>query len=144
MSIYRALRAYLLADPAIAGVVATRIYPIRLPQGATFPAITIQRVSGFRQGVLLGRASLARPRYQIDAWTHVRSGASAYDEAQVLGGLILDRLEGYTGTMTDAQTSPVTVYQTAVEFITDQELYEEGVDGGWYRHSSDFYVWHST
>lgn len=144
MSIYRALRAFLLADAPIAAAVGTRIYPTKLPQNATFPALTVTRVSGSRIGRLKGRASLARPRYQIDAWTKERASASAFEEAQVLGGLVLDRLEAYSGTMTDPTTSPPTVYQTWVEFLDDREFFEEDVNGGFYRHSSDYYIWHQT
>lgn len=144
MSIYKALRAFLLADAPLAAVLGTRIYPIKLPQNPTFPAVTIQQISGFRYGHLRGPASLARPRYQIDAWTHARSSASAFEECQVLGGLLLSRLEAYSGMMADTSTSPVSVYQVWVEFIDDRELFEEDINGGFYRYSADYFIWWQT
>ena len=39
------LRQLLLSDPAIVGLVGQRVYPLRLPEGYTTPAITLQLVT---------------------------------------------------------------------------------------------------
>lgn len=144
VEITRALRAFLLADAAIATAVGTRIYPQKLPQNATYPAITILRVSAIRLNVLHGRASLARPRYQIDCWMQEKSGISAFDVAQALGGAVLARLEGYNGVMTDPVTSPPTDYHTGVTFDDERDLFDPDINGGFFRHSADYFIWHSV
>lgn len=144
VEITRALRAFLLADAAIATAVGTRIYPQKLPQNATYPAITILRVSAIRLNVLHGKASLARPRYQIDCWMWEKSGISAFDVAQELGAAVRARLEGYTGVMTDPVTSPPTDYHTGVTFDDERDLFDPDVNGGYFRHSADYFIWHGV
>src|SRR4051812_32278487 len=102
MTIGQLFRAHLLADPAIAALVVARVYPIRLPQKATYPAITYRRVSGVRENVLRGPASLARPRMQVDAW------GVTHDDATALGALVRQRLENYVGTWSDGGSPAVT------------------------------------
>jgi hypothetical protein len=144
VEIYRALRAFLLADATIAAAVGTRIYPQKLPQAVTYPAITILRVSAPRANVLKGKASLARPRYQIDCWVRETTGATAFTVAQDLGGAVRSRLEGYNGVMTDPTTSPPTDYQTGVTFDDERDLFDPDVNGGYFRWSGDFFVWHGV
>lgn len=144
VGIYRALRAFLLADATIAAAVDTRIYPQKLPQGVTYPAITILRVSGIRANVLKGKASLARPRYQIDCWMWEKSSTTAYTDAQTLGGAVLARLEGYSGVMTDPATSPPAAYQTGVTFDDERDLFDPDINGGYFRWSGDFFIWHGV
>lgn len=45
MDIELELKSGLSADRAITGLVGARVFPIRLPQQVTFPAVTFQRVS---------------------------------------------------------------------------------------------------
>lgn len=144
VEIYRALRAFLLTDPVIAAAVGTRIYPVKLPQAVTYPAITILRVSASRANVLHGAASLARPRYQIDCWVRETTGVSAFTDAQDLGGAVRHRLEGYTGVMTDSSTSPPTDYHTGVTFDDERDLFDPDVNGGYHRHSADYFIWHGV
>lgn len=144
VEIYRALRAFLLADATIATAVGTRIYPIKLPQAPVFPAITIMRVSAPRANVLKGKASLARPRYQIDCWMWEKSSTTAFTDSQTLGGAVMARLEGYSGVMTDPSTSPPTDYHTGVTFDDARDLFDTDVNGGYFHHQSDYFIWHGV
>lgn len=144
VEIFRALRAFLLADATIAATVVTRIYPVKLPQNVTYPAISILRVSSIRSNVLHGPASLARPRYQIDCWVRETTGSQAFTDALNLGSAVRNRLEAYQGIMTDPTTSPPTHYRTSVTFDDERDLFEPDVSGGFFRHSGDYYVWHGV
>jgi len=144
VEIYRALRLFLLADATIAASVGTRIYPVKLPQGALYPAITVLKVSEFTAKVLKGKASLARPRYQIDCWMWEKSSATAYTDAQTLGGLVRSRLEGYSGVMSDPAPSPPADYDTDVEYDGARDLFDPDVNGGYFRWSGDFLIWHGV
>lgn len=163
VEIFRALRTFLLADPsgfndlpvderarresartAIVAAVASRIYPVKLPQGAQTPAIVITKVTGHRVNVLHGPASLAWPRYQIDCWVRETTGSTSFTAAQELGGAVMTRLEAYQGLMSDPSTSPVSLYQVGVTFDDEHDDFEPDVAGGYHRHSADYFVWHGV
>lgn len=76
---------------AVAAIVGSRVYPDVLPQGVTYPAIRVQRISTPRAQyrALDGRAGYASPRMQIDCWSLSRSGALALAQA------VYAMLEGY-------------------------------------------------
>lgn len=137
MTIATALRAHLLADAAIAALVGTRIYPLRLPQKPQLPAIVLLRVSDVRPPILRGQASVAQERFQVDAW------ATTFDGATALGTLCRRRLEGYSGTWSDG-ASPETTVDVAIQFESDRDLFEEEINGGLCRHSADYFIWHTT
>jgi hypothetical protein len=144
MEVFPALRAFLLADTAIAALVGTRVYPVIVPQGAPYPAITIRKISGIRYGHLRGPASLVRPRYQIDA---IADGgtAAAYRQSQALGTLIRQRLEAFDGVMVDATVSPVVSWRVWVQFDDERDLFDpEDVSGGFSRHSADYFVFYNV
>lgn len=127
MTIDEALFTRLSTHAGVAALVATRIYPILMPQNTTLPAITKQRISGPRVQSLVGSSGLAYPRYQVDAW------ASTYDGAKAVADQVraaLDGFRGYVGT----------VRIGGIRLIGDQELYEE--ETRTHRVSQDFSVWH--
>lgn len=89
----RALRAFLLADAAIAARVADRVYPGKLPQGTVAESIVYNRISGAGDYAMDGLTGFAKHRLQIDAWSTTADGASS------LADLIRDRIDGYRGPM---------------------------------------------
>ena len=42
------LYTYLTSDPTVSGYVSTRIYPVKMPQNVTYPAITYQLIGSTR------------------------------------------------------------------------------------------------
>lgn len=141
MDIGTVLRSLLVTDPAIVAVVGTRVYPIKAPQSPTYPLITYQQISGVRETTLHGRAGLARPRFQIDAW-YAETG-TGYKLSRALGALILARLEGLTTRVADPDV-PSETRIVAVTFDSDQDLFEQDTNGGFYRHSADYFVMYQT
>jgi hypothetical protein len=137
------VRAYILADPAITAQIGTRLYPIKLPQAPTFPAMTMQRISNFPASSLRGRASLARPRYQFDVWTK-EGTSSAFSSTQTIGNLLRARLEAANVDLLDESVSPAEYRRFAFDFDTDRDLYETDVNGGYFRYSADYLIWHQT
>lgn len=147
VTILEGLRGHLVSDSVwrgqqlglqIAALVGTRIYPLRLPQKPTLPAIVLQRISGVRFGAhLRGPAAIGRPRFQVDSW------AQTYDAATSLGTLVRRRLEGYTGAWTDGG-SPAVTARVVVMFDDEQDLFVEDIGGGLCRHSADYFIFHNT
>lgn len=68
MELETAIVERLKADNAVAALVSTRVYRLKLPQQPTLPAVRVQRISRVEdQAHLRGRSGLFRTRIQIDA-----------------------------------------------------------------------------
>lgn len=87
------LRTFLLAQPAVSALIVDRLYPARLPQGVTLPAVTYQRIAGNSEISHDGPGDLARARIQIDCW------ADSYATMVSLAKAIRAALSGYRGPM---------------------------------------------
>lgn len=91
---------YLSTDSGVGALVTDdegncRIYPVRLPEGATLPAISWQRISGDRIYTHDGYADTkpwTTARIQFNAWSN-----TSEEEAMLLGDAILLALSGYEG-----------------------------------------------
>lgn len=138
---FSVVRAYLLADSTIAAFVGTRIYPIKAPQGATYPLVTMQKIVEPRPQHLRGPGGLSSPRYQIDAWSRDVAGAG-YMQAQDLGAAIRSRIDGFTGVLTDSNESPAERHKVSILYDDSRDLFETDVNYGYYRHSADYVIWH--
>ena len=93
MTLSQALFNYLSTYAGLASLVSTRVYPVALPQGATLPAVTYQRVSTVRRRTF-GAPRLGRQaRFQFTVW------ASSYADREAIALQLIAALEGYSGTM---------------------------------------------
>lgn len=124
-----ALRQFLLADTGIAAKVASRVFPLVMPQGTKETSIVYTRISGKSGHHMGGRDGLAFIRMQIDAW------AMSADEAAALADLVKDRLDGYRGVMGSGDAS-VTVQ--GVFFEDERENYDDAVKMS--RMSRDYFI----
>lgn len=138
MTLLEGLKNYLTGDTGIEALVADRVYPVRLPQKVTLPAITYQLISDPRDPHLRGVTGRARPRFQIDSY------ALTQLSADVLGGLVRQRLDGFKGEFSDDASPPATITVQGVFFETAMELFDEDINGGSSRHSADYFIHHST
>jgi len=125
-----ALRSFLLADSQIAAVVATRVYPIKLPQGTTGVSIVYNRISGGGDYHMQGLSGFAHHRFQIDAW------ASTANAATSLADLIRDRIDGYRGDM--GADSPPVVTVHGVFMVDQREDYDD--EAKLHRMSRDYFI----
>jgi hypothetical protein len=144
MLIGQALRAHLIADPAIHALLVSptepdkvRIYALRLPQKAIMPSVVLTRIVGLRDGHLRGEGSLARPTYQVDAW------AATNEAAVALGKLCRLRLAGFKGTWSDNE-SPVHTIRVTILFEEERDWFDEDILGGLCRHSADYRLFYQT
>lgn len=137
MDVEDLVRAYLLADTAIATAVGTRIGPAPPAQGSAYPQITMQMISNVQFPHLRQRGpGMAEPRIQIDAWATTKAAVKQ------LGRAIQDRLQGFTGHLTDTSVSPPVAHRVWIRFETSEDLYEGDVNGGFWRRSSDYFIGH--
>jgi hypothetical protein len=81
------LVAHLMADSAVTALIATRLYPMVIPQDQSLPAAAYQRISGPRDHTHDGRSD-GRPRIQITLL------GSTYAEAKSLATAVRASLDG--------------------------------------------------
>lgn len=128
------LASYLETYAGLVALIGDRVYPTRIPQGATLPCLTYQRISTPR--VMTNDDSgatgtLAHPRFQFDAWATTQKAAKAVTDQ------VRAALNGKTGSIGTAPNN-ITIRAGLVEdevpsFISDAQLY---------RSRSDYFIWH--
>lgn len=79
--------AELVRDPAVAG---GRVFPVALPEGPVFPAVTYQRVGTAPTAVLRGAADRQSVQLQVDCYAEEYAAAKAL-AAAVKGRLASDK-----------------------------------------------------
>lgn len=90
-----ALRTFVLADATVTALAGVRMYPRKLPQGPTLPAIAYQRIDTRRLHDLDGPDGLPRARVQLSMW------AASVADAEALAAAVRARLDGYRGAWGD-------------------------------------------
>lgn len=75
MTLYEGVRTAILANPSLAAKLATRVYPVFLPQntdrdaqGRLLPALVLRRISGSALGRLEGPSGWNRVRLELTWW----------------------------------------------------------------------------
>lgn len=130
MSASVALRARLIADATISGLVGTRIYPGRAPQKPTMPYLVYHRISTIRESTLdIGNAKVPEVRMQVD----VIAATQAVVE-EILNAMRLS-MDNFIGT-----SNGVTVLGVSVVDEQDQPEFYEGSDTVFYHSSLDFSI----
>lgn len=74
-----------------------RVFPMRLPQGASLPALVYREVSPGIEYTQGGQSGVSEPRYQFDCW-----GADEL-AAKLLASSVTTALSGYRGAMGSEQ-----------------------------------------
>src|SRR5262245_12794687 len=130
-----ALRALLLADPTVSGLVGgSRIYPLVMPQGMRSPSVVYQRIAGVYPYTMDGPAGIVQSSVQFD------SIAETNDAANQLANAVHDVLTGMKGEVFYGGNSPQSsvvfqgIFQTNERDLYDSELLL-------HRISRDFNVW---
>lgn len=94
---------------ALATSAGTRVYQLRLPQSATFPAVRVQLITGRRFPHLRGGgADLRMALIQVDSYARESSGADPYEAVTTLAGEINgdDAGSGLSGWAGESPGSP--------------------------------------
>lgn len=122
-----ALYSRLTATGAVTALCSTRIYPAKIPQEATLPAVAYQRISARRVRAHAAPTGLARVRVQVVCV------ARSYSEVKGLSAAVRRALEGVIGTV-----GGVGVQGSWLE--TDADEY--GDAEGLHSVRMDFMLWH--
>lgn len=122
--IEQGLYTLISTDPTISGMIATRVYPILLPEKPVLPAMTYGVVGGAGDPTF-ETSGLIKLRMQFDCW------GTNYSDAAQLRKALVKLLNGYGGVLSDG-----TNLQLA-EFIQPVDFYEQ--DARQYRCAVEFY-----
>lgn len=123
MTTIEAIRAVLVADVPVNGIVSERVYPQVMPQGAALPAIVLTVVSDVPENTFDGTAAdrLSARRLQVDCY------AKSYLAAQNLAAAV------------DQALSSLQAHDLSAERDNARDLYDDPTEI--YRVSMDFTVW---
>lgn len=125
------LFTYLSTYAGLVSLIEARVYPDFMPQGATLPCLTYQRISTPRNlshdtsGI---GSDLAHPRFQFTTWATTKESAKAINEQ------VRAALNGHTGT-----TGGVTINTALV--ADERYRYEPEIQ--LHSYQSDFIIWHN-
>lgn len=127
-----AVRAVLAADASVAALVSTRIYPDRLPQNVTYPAITYEINFNASYEAMDGILGLAESFVEVVCWSATRLQATALAEAVRLA------LTSYQGTSASVVVRRIHPNTGNV----GREEPEDGSDSPIYFHERDFHAFY--
>lgn len=117
------LVAFIKAYAPVNNIINGRIHPMRLPDGAAFPAITYQRISGPRVKTQQQSSKpLNNPRIQMNCW----GGTRWLDAANL--AVALKTLDGYRGMWGTTRIDKVDVANDLDDYEPDLNLYVRRVD----------------
>lgn len=129
MSAAKAMRARLVGDSTLTGLIAQRIYPGKAPQDPTLPYVVYSRISTTRTSTLGGPTRVAEARMQLDII------ATSQASAEQVANAVRNRLDGYTGT-----SASVVVLSSVVEDEQDMSEAIDGSDSLYYRVVMDVLI----
>lgn len=125
-----ALYARMSGYAGLTALVSTRVYPVKLPQDCTYPAVTYQRISTIREVAHGADPGIARTRLQVT------SAATTYSGVKAVTAQVRAALQRY-----DDAAASVAVLDTFLENEVDL-FSEEEDDAGVYLVAQDFTVIH--
>jgi hypothetical protein len=120
--------SYLAGQSTITDIVSTRIYPVILPQNATFPAVSFRAEEHDLNESFSGQNGLTESFYMLDAW------GSTYEAARDLADAIRTTLKNHSGSFGGAIVQRVTLTSGPIP------VYEDEVEA--FRLTQIFSIWH--
>jgi len=120
---------FLNTSAGITALVGTRIFPLKITEGAAIPALIYHKISGPSEHSKDGDMGLNHPRFQITCW------AKTYSDAKAVRTAVTAALNGFA----NGGTMGVVVAQIIVENdadLFDPQTFEFGA-------SIDAIIWHS-
>lgn len=123
------LVTYLKTVAGLTALISTRIYAFAIPQEATLPCVTYQRISTPRypsHDTSGASGNLSRPRVQFDAW------ATTYSSAKAITDQLRAALNGKKGSTGGVTLQGALVVEEAPTYEPETKLY---------RSRSDYFIW---
>lgn len=84
----------------LSALVATRVYPVNLPQDVAMPAISYRRINAARVSAMGVDTGLVRATFQFDCWSggHADGTGGTFDEARAVADQVIAALKRWRNT----------------------------------------------
>lgn len=132
MTLRADLRAFLVADATLAGLVGSRVYHDQAPQGTARPFLTLRRSYVDHVDHLGAATDLTRQDYEVMVWADSPTAREAVSEA------VRSRLDRAEGTIGSTVVDRMHV-EGEIDFV---EPPEGGEEFGAFRTLIDVQTWH--
>lgn len=106
------LRAALLANGTVAGLIGTRVYPVIAPATAGLPFVTWRRVAVRRQQTLTAPMGMAITSVEYSIY------GATYEQAREVADAMRQVLDGYGGTANNTEVKQTSLEQESDDFVT--------------------------
>lgn len=124
-----AIYAHLQTRPQLTALIGDRVFPRRMPLGATFPLVLYTRVSTSRSHTHSGPDGLPEPRIQFDVYGLDPDTVDATAQELRLA------LDGFRGQMGDVAVASVRV-------VGEHDVDPDDLETGLYRRTLDAQIQH--
>ena len=94
MSVESQIVSRLAAVSGVTALIASRVYPVIIPQNATLPAVCYQRVSTNRPSCFGNDAGIVQARFQIDCLSESEPGAAT--GARAVAAAVISALQRWS------------------------------------------------
>jgi hypothetical protein len=128
LSLETAIYSILSGDTAVAALVGTRIFPVVLEQGSTFPSLAYTRIDTPTEKTFADSHGLPHPRIQVECY------AEGPADCHALADAATDAMAGYRGTLGDVTIQGVLVLDAGRDTWQDNPPL--------YRRDIDFEIWY--
>jgi hypothetical protein len=124
MTVEADLFSRLTGFAGVAALVGQKVYPVTLPQGIHYPAISYFRVSSTRPSAMGRDIGIVRARFQVDVW------AFDFDSSKAVAEQVRLALQRYSG------TNSIEIIE--IFFLNEADTFEENTRT--YHQALDFEV----
>jgi hypothetical protein len=133
VSITQDVVTYLLTKTGVTTHTSTRIYDGHVPQGDSYPAVTVKMIDGGHAHDIDGSAGFATPTVQIDVWSRNKVTNCTVAEA------IRQVMQGFKGTMGSSTVTGVSLIgdidlDGPPNIGTEVPIHQKALDY-WIRHT---------
>lgn len=132
--IEEAINARLSSWPALAALIADRLYPMEAPQNAPAPYVIYQRITGSRLRSIQGVSGQANPQFQIDAY------GITYAQAKAVAAQVRLALDGFRGVINLPDGTAEIIRSCSLEM--DRDLKDTTAEPALFRVLHEFSFWH--
>jgi hypothetical protein len=137
MSPEEVVRERLVQTGAVTAIVSARIYQLKIPQNATFPAVRVQEIDEPSMYHLRGENGLTAARVQVDCFVKEDSSGDPYGTLRTLANATHDALSAQTFMNVGSPTER----EVAACFRQNRRVMYEGDELRLLRMLQDYIVW---
>lgn len=121
-SFYQDIYNWLQTYPDLVTLFSTRMYPVRLPDSATFPCLVIRRITNPKRYTLDGESNLKEQFYQFTVWDEsVKDASEAADTFE-------QTITGYRGIVGESMAGSVFIQNRIDKPDPDTSLESQVID----------------